>query len=184
MNFAELLLLSLSLAIDCFAVSCVVGVTQPNLDRRYVVRFSLSFGLFQGGMPLIGWLLGEGIVSKIGKVAPFIALAILCFLGGKMIVSSLKKENGEHRNIDVRELKNVLLLSIATSIDALAVGFSFAMIDENITVPVIVIGVTSFLVSLFAYKVSRTVSNEKISNWAELIGGLVLISIGVKIFFF
>lgn len=184
MNAFELILLSTSLAIDCFAVSCVIGVTQPQLERKYVWRFSFFFGLFQGLMPLAGWLLGESVVSIIGKVAPYIAFAILCFLGCRMILESLGKNNSSSGNTDVRKMKNVLLLATATSIDALAVGFSLAMINEGILVPVAAIGATSFIVSLVSYRIARNVSNEKVGNYAGVLGGIVLICIGLKILLF
>lgn len=184
MNAFELILLSTSLAIDCFAVSCVIGVTQPQLERKYVWRFSFFFGLFQGLMPLAGWLLGESVVSIIGKVAPYIAFAILCFLGCRMILESVGKNNSSSGNTDVRKMKNVLLLATATSIDALAVGFSFAMINEKILVPVIAIGITSFIISFASYNLSSRISNKKIGKYAGIFGGIVLISIGMKILFF
>lgn len=182
MGWIELILLSLSLAMDCFAISCVVGMLQPSLERRYVWRFSLAFGLFQGGMPLIGWLFGESLLGPLGKTGPFIAFGILSFIGGKMLIDSFKKEEECPQHLDVTKWKNVVLLAVATSIDALAVGFSFAMIQEQHVVRnVAVIGVTSLLVSFVAYTFVKKLSHPKIGQYAEIIGGIVLISIGLKI---
>ena len=182
MSCIELILLSLSLAMDCFAISCVVGMLQPDLEKRYVWRFSLAFGVFQGGMPLIGWLVGEELLGVLGKIAPFIAFGILVFIGGKMLIESFRKEEESPKHLDVTKWKNVLLLAVATSIDALAVGFSFAMIqEEHIIRNVVVIGITSFLVSWIAYTFVKRLSNEKIGKYAEIIGGIVLILIGLKI---
>ena len=182
MGWIELILLSLSLAMDCFAISCVVGMLQPTLGRRYVLRFSLAFGVFQGGMPLIGWLVGEELLGMLGKIAPFIAFGILAFIGGKMLIESFRKEEESPKHLDVTKWKNVLLLAIATSIDALAVGFSFAMIQErHVTRAFLVIGLTSFLVSFLAYTFVRKLSNPRISKYAEIVGGIVLILIGLKI---
>ena len=182
MSWIELILLSLSLAMDCFAISCVVGMLQPNLEKRHVWRFSLAFGVFQGGMPLIGWLLGEELLGMLGKIAPFIAFGILAFIGGKMLIESFRKEEESPKHLDVTKWKNVLLLAVATSIDALAVGFSFAMIqEERIARNVMVIGITSFLVSWIAYTFVKRFSNEKIGKYAEIVGGIVLILIGLKI---
>ena len=183
MGWLELILLSLSLAMDCFAVSCVIGMLQPTLERRYVLRFSIAFGVFQGGMPLIGWLFGESLLGPLGKIGPYIAFALLAFIGGKMLMESFKKgEDEQPEHFDITRWKNVILLAIATSIDALAVGFSFAMIQEqHVTRAFLTIGVTSFLVSFLAYTFVRKLSNPKISKYAEIIGGIVLILIGLKI---
>ena len=182
MSWLELILLSISLAMDCFAISCVVGMLQPNLEKRYVWRFSLAFGVFQGGMPLIGWLFGESVLGMIGKIAPFIAFGILAFIGGKMLIESFRKDEENPQHLDVTQWKNVLLLAVATSIDALAVGFSFAMIQEqHIARNVIVIGLTSFIISYVAYTFVKKLTNPKISQYAEIVGGIVLILIGLKI---
>lgn len=183
MGWIELLLLSLSLAMDCFAISCVVGMLQPDLEKRFVWRFSLAFGIFQGGMPLIGWLFGESLLGPLGKAAPFIAFGILAFIGGKMVIESFKKNEEEQpEHLDITKWKNVILLAVATSIDALAVGFSFAMIhEEHVTRAFLTIGATSFIVSFVAYTFVRKLSNPKIGRYAEIVGGGVLILIGVKI---
>lgn len=182
MGWIELLLLSLSLAMDCFAVSCVIGMLQPELKRPYVLRFSFAFGIFQGVMPLIGWFFGESLLGPLGKIGPFIAFGILAFIGGKMLIESFKKEEEKPQHLDVTEWKNVLLLAVATSIDALAVGFSFAMIQEQyIARNVIVIGITSLLISFLAYTFVKKLANHKISQYAELVGGIILILIGLKI---
>lgn len=183
MSWIELILLSLSLAMDCFAVSCVIGMLQPALERRYVLRFSLAFGIFQGGMPLIGWLFGESLLGPLGKLGPFIAFGILAFIGGKMLIESFKKEDDEKsEHLDITKWKNVILLAVATSIDALAVGFSFAMIQEqHVTRAFLTIGITSFVVSFFAYTFVKRLTNPKIGRYAETVGGIVLILIGLKI---
>ena len=182
MGWIELILLSLSLAMDCFAISCVVGMLQPKLEKRFVLRFSLAFGVFQGGMPLIGWIFGESLLGPLGKIGPYIAFGILAFIGGKMLIESFRKDEETPQHLDVTQWKNVLLLAIATSIDALAVGFSFAMIQEtHILRNVLAIGITSFLVSYVAYTFVKKLTNPKISQYAEIIGGIVLILIGVKI---
>ena len=183
MGWIELILLSLSLAMDCFAISCVIGMLQPSLKRTYVLRFALAFGIFQGGMPLIGWLFGESLLGPLGKAAPFIAFGILAFIGGKMLIESIENGDDEKSDrLDITKWKNVLLLAVATSIDALAVGFSFAMIhEEHVTRSFLTIGITSFIVSFLAYSFVRKFSNPRIGRYAETVGGIVLILIGVKI---
>lgn len=183
MGWIELLLLSLSLAMDCFAISCVIGMLQPKLKRSFVLRFSLAFGVFQGGMPLLGWIFGESLLGPLEKVGPFIAFGILAFIGSKMLVESFKKEDdGKSEHLDITKWKNVVLLAVATSIDALAVGFSFAMIhEEHVTRAFLTIGATSFIVSFLAYTFVRKLTNPKIGHYAETVGGIVLILIGLKI---
>ncbi len=181
MSFIELLFLSLSLAIDCFAVSCIIGLSQPDIQKRFIIRFAFFFGLFQGMMPLIGFLLGEEILGYLGKIAPYIAFTILLFLGGKMIIEALKNKRGEDNSVDATKFKNVIILSIATSIDALAVGFSLAVIDKNIIRTTLTIGITSFLISILGYKLSKKLSKKTIGRYAEIVGGIVLILLGVKI---
>ncbi len=182
MSWLELILLSLSLAMDCFAVSCVIGIVYPCLSHRHVLRFSLAFGVFQGGMPLIGWIFGESLLGPLGKAGPYIAFALLAFIGGKMLVESILNKDEQPKNMDVTKWGNVLLLAVATSIDALAVGFSFAMIqDTHINRNVITIGLTSFLVSYAAYSFVKKISNPKIRQYSEMIGGIILIFIGLKI---
>ena len=185
MGWIELILLSLSLAMDCFAISCVVGMLQPELARKYVLRFSLAFGVFQGGMPLLGWLFGESLLGPLEKAGPYIAFGILAFSGGKMLVESFRRNEGEKsERLDVTKWANVILLAVATSIDALAVGFSFAMIqEEHVARAFLVIGLTSFVVSFLAYTFVKRLSNPKISRYAEIVGGIVLILIGLKILF-
>ena len=183
MGWIELILLSLSLAMDCFAISCVVGMLQPELRRGYVLRFSLAFGIFQGGMPLLGWLFGESLLGPLEKAGPFIAFGILAFIGGKMLIESFKKDGEEKSDrMDVTKWWNVILLAVATSIDALAVGFSFAMIqEEHVTRAFLTIGLTSFVVSFLAYTFVKKLTNPKIGRYAETVGGIVLILIGLKI---
>jgi putative Mn2+ efflux pump MntP len=183
MGWIELILLSLSLAMDCFAISCVIGMLQPKLERRYVLRFSLAFGIFQGGMPLIGWLFGESLLGPLEKIGSYIAFGILAFIGGKMLIESFKTNNDKTpEHLDITKWKNVVLLAVATSIDALAVGFSFAMIhEEHVTRAFLTIGITSFLVSFLAYTFVRRFTHPKIGKYAESIGGIVLILIGLKI---
>lgn len=180
MDFFTILLLSVSLAMDCFAVSCTAGLTQPNLKWRNILLFSFSFGFFQAMMPLLGYLLGVTISQFISRFAPWIAFAILTFIGGKMIWEGVR-DNGETM-VDMTSLKRVLILSVATSIDALAVGFSFSLLeDTSISLTVIMIGIVSFLASIISYNLTRILGKRMKANIAEIVGGIVLIGIGLKI---
>lgn len=181
MSYFDLLVLSISLALDCFAVSCTAGVSQPQLKLRQVLLFAFSFGFFQAMMPLIGWFLGETLVSYISRFAPWVAFFILLFIGGKMIFEGIRNKE-DSSNFDITRLRNVLLLSVATSIDALAVGFGFAMMrDVSIGWAILNIGVVSFLMSLLGYGLTSRLSTRVKANIAEIVGGVVLIAIGLKI---
>lgn len=181
MNYFELLLLALSLAMDCFAVSCSSGVTQPKLKPKYVLFFAFCFGFFQAMMPVIGWFCGEAVVHYLSRFTNWIAFAILAFIGGKMIWEGIRNDEGEDKT-DMTKLGTVMLLSIATSIDALAVGFGFSMVKNvNIWWAVFNIGIVSFIVSLFGFYLAKKMSKHIRANIAEIIGGCVLVGIGFKI---
>ena len=181
MGFFSLFLLALSLAMDCFAVSCSAGALQPNLKARNVLAFAFSFGFFQAFMPFLGWLGGEMVVSYLSRFTNWIAFGILAFIGGKMIIEGIRN-NEESSKTDMTRIGTVLLLSIATSIDALAVGFGFSMMqDVRIGLALFLIGIVSFIVSLIGYYLTRRLQKLVKANVAEIIGGLVLIALGVKI---
>lgn len=183
MSFLELLLLSLSLAMDCFAVSCSTGVAQPKLQWKNVIFFAFCFGFFQAMMPLLGWLGGEVVVGYLSRFAHWIAFAILAFIGSKMIWEGIKNE--EDSPTDMAKFWTVMLLSIATSIDALAVGFGFSMMQHvRIGRSILMIGIVSFLVSLIGYCLAKRFSKHIHANIAEIIGGVVLVCIGLKILLF
>ena len=181
MSYFDLLVLSISLALDCFAVSCTAGVFQPKLKLHQVLLFAFFFGFFQAMMPLIGWFCGEALVGYISRFAPWIAFLILLFIGGKMIYEGIRNKE-ENARFDITRFRNVMLLSVATSIDALAVGFGFAMVQTvRIGWAILNIGLASFLLSLLGYGLTSRWSTRIKANIAEIIGGIVLIAIGLKI---
>lgn len=181
MSFIELLLLAISLSMDCFAVSCSTGVAQPNLKTKSIFFFTLSFGFFQALMPFIGWAGGETVVRYLSGIANWIAFVILGFIGGKMIFEGARHHD-EKKQVDMTRIGTVLALSVATSIDALAVGFSFSILKTaNIGLYILVIGITSFLISLIGYLIAKRLSTHMKAHYAEIIGGAVLVGIGVKI---
>ncbi|MCQ2284190.1 MAG: manganese efflux pump MntP family protein [Bacteroidales bacterium] len=135
-------------------------------------------------MPLLGWLGGEIVIGYLSRFANWIAFAILAFIGGKMIVEGIQnKDDGSHT--DMTKLATVMLLSIATSIDALAVGFGFSMM-QNVRIgwSIFMIGMVSFLISILGYYLTKKFSKHVKANIAEIIGGIVLVSIGLKILLF
>ncbi len=182
----ETLLIALALAMDCFAVSvvCAVIARKKNLPGGIMWRLAFFFGLFQALMPLIGWLLTNRFSHLVQAWDHWIAFGLLAFIGGRMIVSSFKEE--EDPSLQPQDVKTELLLAIATSIDALAVGISYACTGYNtlsqLSVPLVIIGVVSFLMSLLGYGLGLRfgdIVNRKIRP--ELVGGLILVGIGIKI---
>ena len=180
----EHFLIALALAMDCFAVSVVCGVIVRKWETGLVLRLAFFFGLFQAMMPLIGWALTTNFSQYLEAVDHWIAFAMLAFIGGKMIVDSFKAEEEAHMN--PRGLKTQLALAIATSIDALAVGISYACTGYNtissMALPLGAIGLVSFLMSLLGFGLGvrfGEVVNKKMRP--ELLGGIILLCIGVRI---
>ena len=163
---------------DCFAVSLSFG-TSRKLIWKDILLMAFLFGLFQGVMPLIGWLVGSSIQSYIAPVDHWIAFAILASIGLKMIWQSFGLGE-EQRSIDIRKITVLLTLSVATSIDALITGVGFGFIRVNILEAVIIISLVTFLVSVLGAKLGEKTTFIP-ARWAEFLGGVVLIAIGIKV---
>lgn len=181
MSFIDIILLAVALAMDCFTVSIVSGLTSQDskLHEPWLYRMAFLFGCFQAFMPLLGWL---GIIhfqTYIEAYDHWIAFGLLAFIGGKMIWESFGDDEEQHFN--PRRLHTQLLLAIATSIDALAVGFSFSMLDVRIWIAVLIIGFGSFLFSVGGFYMGKFLSQRIKPTYAEILGGLILIGIGIKI---
>ncbi len=189
MNLIDIILLAVALAMDCLTVSIVSGLTTHDGKpwEAWLLRMALLFGLFQAIMPLLGWL---GILCFQTYMEAFdhwIAFGLLSFIGGKMIWESFSEEEEQHFN--PRHLHTQLILAIATSIDALAVGISFGCTGYNalaqLTLPLAIIGFVSFLFSIIGYHLGRRFGKSITKRMKpELIGGLILIAIGLKILLF
>ena len=181
MGFFSLFLLALSLAMDCFAVRCSAGALQPNLKAKNVLFFAFCFGFFQAFMPLMGWLVGEMVIQYLDLFTNWIAFGILTFIGVKMIIEGVRHD-GSDSKVDMTRIGTVLLLSVATSIDALAVGFSFSMVQNvHIGLALFLIGIVSFGASIVGYYLTRRLRKHVKAHVAEIIGGVILILLGVKI---
>ncbi len=180
MSILELIFLSIALAMDCFAVSFSAGGLQKELRLRHALIIGSFFGLFQGFMPLIGYFGGQAVVSYIERFDHWIAFGILLILGLKMMFEALRPEKGG-KGINIMKPTTLLVLSIATSIDALAVGFSFSMLDVRIWIAVLIIGFGSLLFSVGGFYMGKFLSNRIRPTYAEILGGLILIGIGIKI---
>jgi len=179
MNFISVLLIAIGLAMDAFAVSVSAGVKVPKESKiRTALVMALVFGFFQALMPVIGWIFGTGFAVYIDAWDHWIAFILLFLIGMKMIYEGFSESDEENRDFTSGAV--LLILGIATSIDALAVGFTFAFLDEPILIPVLVIGLVTFIFS-FAGVISGEKFRDILGKKAEIIGGLVLIGIGVKI---
>ena len=182
MNLIETLLLSVSLAIDCFTVSVTSGIILHRIRWGTFLRMAFFFGLFQAMMPFLGWLGASRFQHLIEAYDHWIAFALLAFLGVRMIRAQFKEE--ETASFNPTSLKVTLALAVATSIDALAIGISFAFVGirsiASLTYPVVAIGITSFVLSLVGSLIGAY-AGRKFKFRMEPVGGIVLICLGVKI---
>ncbi|HPT21846.1 MAG TPA: manganese efflux pump MntP family protein [Bacteroidales bacterium] len=180
MDNITLLAIAIGLCFDTFAVSLSYGVVQCKILFRQAMRLALLFAVFQGGLTVAGYFLGS-IVSDILKTADhWVALGLLSVLGIKMIIEGLKKEEAREV-LDYSKLIVLLTLALGTSIDAFAVGISFALLDVKIWTAGIIIGFVTFLASMVAIRIGKS-AGERLGNKVEIIGGIILVGIGVKIF--
>ena len=182
MTITELILLSLGLAMDAFSVSVCKGLSMKKIDYRGAVVTALFFGVFQGGMPLIGYFLGSRFEAFISRYSHWVAFILLGFIGGKMIyevVFGKDDEEGDSKEYKF-DIKELFILAIATSIDALAVGVVFAAQKTPVVSSVIVIGAITFVTSLIGVGIGNRFGS-KYEKKAELVGGIVLVLIGVKL---
>ena len=178
MGFAELFILAVGLSMDAFAVSICKGLSIRGLMPRHAIIVGLWFGSFQALMPAIGWLLGASFADLIAAVDHWIAFVLLALIGGGMIREALEKDDGDC-DPSLAPLA-MLVLAVATSIDALAVGVTFAFLRVDILPAVTLIGTCTFLISAAGVKVGN-VFGARYKSRAELFGGAVLALIGLKI---
>ncbi|OGR02593.1 MAG: hypothetical protein A2284_07240 [Deltaproteobacteria bacterium RIFOXYA12_FULL_61_11] len=179
LGLPEILALALGLALDAFAVCLVAGATGAATDPRAVFRLSFHFGLFQFLMPVLGWLLGSTVVELIAPVDHWIAFGLLALVGGKMIREGLGNEETSLGTNPTRGW-TLVSLSVATSLDALAVGLSLALVGTSIWLPAAIIGVLTALLCLLGIVLGRTVAAH-LGGKVEVLGGLVLLGIGLRI---
>jgi manganese efflux pump family protein len=179
MELLTVFMLAIGLSFDSFAVSVCSGLNLPHIRFFQAAKIAIFLSLFQAVMPLIGWLIGNSMKSLIEPVDHWLAFGLLCLIGGKMIIESFI-------NSETREIKNplnigvILTLSIATSIDALAVGFSFSTFLDKILVAVIIIGSVTYIASMLGFLLGKK-TGPKFNRYSEIAGGLILIFIGAKI---
>jgi len=179
MSLLTIIGLAIALAMDAFAVSISGGVVLKKVTRRHYFRFSFHFGLFQFLMPIIGWYLGRTVYESIAAYDHWIVFALLVFIGGKMIHEALAALPDELRADPTRGM-SLVSLSIATSIDALAVGLSLAFLNTGIWYPSFVIGLVAAAASLLGLRLGRS-PGVLFGKRAEILGGTILIAIGLKV---
>jgi len=179
MSFATAFLIAIGLAMDAFAVSIANGVSMKTLRVHHAFLIAFFFGAFQALMPVIGWLAGLSVADLIAQYAHWIAFILLSFIGGKMIYESFQIKEAENDPCSLN-IGTLLVLSIATSIDALAVGLSFAFLKTTILAPVVIIGAVTFVLSFLGVVIGEKIGHLFESK-IELLGGIILIGIGVKI---
>lgn len=178
MGLFEILFISFGVAMDAFAVSVCKGLSMKKMNWKKAEIIALYFGIFQAIMPIIGFLLGKTFSGLIQSLDHWIAFILLTIIGGNMIKESTDDEV-EKRN-DRIDFKTMIVLAIATSIDALAIGVTFAFFKTNIVLTVLIIGVITYIISLLGVLLGNKFG-DKFQNKAELIGGIILILIGLKI---
>lgn len=182
MGIAELLLIAVGLSMDAFAVSICRGLGMRRLNLRTAAVLALFFGGFQALMPLIGWALGSQFMWLIGPVDHWVAFVLLAFIGGKMLWGAFREEgeDGGCEDTSAIDLREFLVLAVATSIDALAAGISFAALNVDIVASVSLIGVITFALSLAGVAVGHFFG-ARYEKPASVVGGVVLILIGLKV---
>lgn len=178
MGAIEILLISIGLAMDAFAVSVCKGLAMKKMSWKKAIIIGLYFGIFQAVMPVIGYFLGTTFERFITNVDHWVAFILLVGIGINMVKEAFNKES-ENRNNNV-DMKTMLVLSIATSIDALAIGITFACLKIHIVMPVITIGLITFIISVIGVKIGNQFG-DKYGKKAEIMGGVILILLGIKI---
>lgn len=181
MGFLEIFLIGIGLSADAFSVAVCKGLNMRKLNLKHTYIIALFFGGFQAIMPLIGYLLGTNFADYIEAFDHWIAFVLLGFIGGKMAIEAIRdKDDDEEEKTDVLKIGELTVMAIATSIDALAVGITFAFLKVNILLSVLLIGVTTFALSLGGVLIGNKFG-AKYKSKAELAGGIILVLIGVKI---
>jgi len=181
MSLIAVTCIAVGLAMDATAVAIGTSVLLGRVNGRQVFRFAFHFGLFQAAMPVVGWLAGRGLKEYIEAWDHWVAFGLLALIGGKAITDTIKGNgDGADRSPDPTRGLSLVLLSVATSIDALAVGLSLAVLDVDIWYPCVVIGLVTAALTVGGMFVGSRVG-QRFGNRVRVVGGLILIGIGIKI---
>ena len=181
MSIIELLLIGIGLSMDAFAVSVCKGLGMTKLNKKNAFLIALFFGGFQALMPWLGWFIGSRFQKYIEQFDHWIAFGLLAFIGGQMIYESLKEKEEVETEGDQLDIGQLFLMAIATSIDALAIGVTFALLPGvNIWTSILLIGCTTFMISFAGVGIGFQFGN-KYEKKAQIVGGVILIVLGIKI---
>jgi len=180
MDFLTLFGIAVALAMDAFAVALGTSLSLPRLTGRHLFRFGFHFGLFQALMPIIGWLAGLSIRNYIESFDHWLAFLLLGLVGGKMLWEAFNPDTEDQLDKDPTRGWSLIMLSVATSIDALAVGLTLSMLGLSIWTPALVIGFTAGILTIIGMMLGRKLGQQWGSR-VEILGGLILIGIGLKI---
>jgi manganese efflux pump family protein len=178
MGIYAIFLLSIGLSLDTFAVSVSCGLIDKDIKFFHASRIAIIFAIFQAVMPIIGWLLGLSVKGYIIQVDHWMAFGLLSLVGLKMIYESLK--NNEEKNFNPQDIKVILILSVATTIDAFVIGITFAFLEVNLLLASLIIGAVTYTASMLGTLFGKNVGAH-FGKKMEIVGGLILISIGTKI---
>ena len=181
MDLVTIIVIAVGLAMDAFAVSIVSGSVYQQLHVRHALRMAVFFGGFQAVMPLIGSLVGMSVKDYIADYDHWVAFGLLAAVGGKMIYESFKIKSAE-KNLDPSNVLVLLVLALATSIDALAIGITLSLIVSSIAIAVIIIGLVTFVLSYLGVCIGKRFGHF-FENKIEALGGIILIGLGIKILF-
>lgn len=182
MSIISIVLIAIGLAMDAFAVSLTIGFKVPHEKKLFMaLKTALFFGIAQGIMPVIGWFLGSNFQRYIERVDHWIAFVLLVYIGAKMAYEGIKGDEGDENNsYEEYSNKRLFILSIATSIDALAVGITFGALSVSILTAAIIIAVITFVICFMGVYLGK-IASKILQGKAEIVGGIILIAIGIKI---
>ncbi len=180
MTFISIIIIAFGLAMDAFAVSITSGICIKELKVKHALKIALFFGAFQGAMPLIGWVLSIKFKAYIESIDHWVSFILLVFIGIKMIHEALKIDEEENCRRNPLDFKVLTILSIATSIDALVIGVSFAFLEVNILYAAIIIAIITFLCCFIGVIMGKKFG-QLFNNKAEIFGGVILVLMGIKI---
>jgi len=179
-DFLSVLFIAIGLSADCFAVALGGGVSNKNHSWLQIFRVSFSFGLFQALMPVLGWLAGRTVVDYIADYDHWIAFVLLAFVSGRLFREAFHPGDSRGKEVDITRGVMLLTLSIATSIDALAVGLSFAFVKVDIAVASPVIGIVALIATMTGFILGKK-AGKVIGERAKIIGGIILLAIALRI---
>ncbi len=178
MGVLGIVFIAIGLSMDAFAVSVCKGLSMKKMDWKKTAIIGAYFGAFQAIMPLIGYLLGIGFQDRVTSIDHWIAFTLLIIIGINMIKEAFEgAEEGKNDNVDFKEM---IVLAVATSIDALAIGITFAFLEINIFLAIDIIGIITFVISVIGVKIGNVFGN-KYEKGAQIVGGVILILMGIKI---